>query len=337
LRDSLKMALKVILAVAIVTWLLKSGKLDFSLIAESFKVGYGWLFCLLFLVFQDAVSSIRWRWLLKVNSQAKFPFLDMVRVTWIGLFFNSFLPGAVTGDFIKLLYIRDLDPKMSKTYLVTSVLMDRILGLMGLLLILGVSSLIFYTEIIGLSPQMKNLVHFNLLLFVGALGFIVFLFAPRALQEKVLKLSALIPVLGSKIHKTLMSVWTIGDNKTVLFKCIFISMFLQATNFGAFYLISSPFYGTEVPFQYIITLIPIGFMAVAVPISPAGLGVGHVIFEKLFSFVGVDGGANFFNLYFVALVFINSFGFLPYIFGGRQHSLKEAEDFEDKEVVTENV
>ena len=42
MRDSLKMALKVILAVAIVTWLLKSGKLDFSLIAESFKVGYGW-------------------------------------------------------------------------------------------------------------------------------------------------------------------------------------------------------------------------------------------------------------------------------------------------------
>jgi hypothetical protein len=239
------------------------------------------------------------------------------------------LPGAVTGDFIKLLYVRDLDPKMSKTFLVTSVLMDRILGLMGLLVILGASSALFYNEIVGLSPQMKGLVHFNLLLFSGAIGFIGFLFAPRAIQEKVLNLSKLVPVLGEKIHKTLLSVWTIGDNKVVLFKCIALSVILQVINFSAFYLISSPFYGAEIPFKYIITFIPIGFMATAVPISPAGLGVGHVIFEKLFSFVGVAGGANFFNLYFVALVFVNSFGFLPYIFGGKQHSLKEAEKFEE--------
>ncbi|MCF8057708.1 MAG: flippase-like domain-containing protein [Bacteriovoracaceae bacterium] len=328
MRDSLKMVLKVILAVAIISWLLKSGKLDFSLINKSFEMGYGWLLCLAFLITQDCLSGIRWRWLLKVNSQAKFPFIDMIRVTWIGLFFNSFLPGAVTGDFIKLLYIRDLDPKMSKTYLVTSVLMDRILGLMGLLVILGIFSTIFYGEIVGLSGQMANLVHFNLLLFAGAIVFIGFLFAPRKLQDKVLKLSQLIPVLGNKIHNTLMSVWTIGDNKIVLFKCIALSMFLQAMNFGAFYLISSPFYGADIPFKYIVTLIPIGFMAVAIPISPAGLGVGHVIFDKLFSFVGIEGGANFFNLYFVAMVFINSFGFLPYIFGGRQHSLKEAEAFD---------
>ncbi len=328
MRDSLKMALKVILAVAIVTWLLKSGKLDFSLIGQSFQQGYGWLFCLILLVLQDMISAVRWKWLLKVNSDAKFPFLALIRVTWIGLFFNSFLPGAVTGDFIKLLYVRDLDPKISKTYLVTSVLMDRILGLMGLLVILGLASALYYNEIIILSPKMANLIHFNLLLFAGAIVFIGFLFSPRSFQEKILNLSQMVPVLGTKIHNTLMSVWIIGENKAVLFKCIALSVFLQTINFGAFYMISSPFYGAEIPFKYIITFIPIGFMATAVPISPAGLGVGHVIFDKLFSFVGVAGGANFFNLYFVALVFINSFGFLPYVFGGKQHSLKEAEDFE---------
>lgn len=328
MRDSVKMALKIILAVGIITWLLKSGKLDFSLIGESFDKGYGWLICIGLLIAQDVISMIRWRWLLKVESDADFPFLDMVRVTWIGLFFNSFLPGAVTGDFIKLLYVRDFDPKMSKTYLVTSVLMDRILGLMGLLVILGTSSAIFYSEIVGLSPQMKGLVHFNLLLFAGAVCFIIFLFAPRKFQEKILDLSKLVPVLGAKIHKTLLSVWAIGDNKLVLFKCIALSTLLQIINFSAFYMISSPFYGAEIPFKYIITFIPIGFMATAVPISPAGLGVGHVIFDKLFSFVGVAGGANFFNLYFVALVFINSFGFLPYVFGGKQHSLAEAESFD---------
>jgi len=327
LRDSVKITLKIILALGIIYWLLSSGKLDFSLINKSFSAGYGWLACITFLCIQDVLSGIRWRWLLQVNSKEEFPLKDMVRVTWIGLFFNSFLPGAVTGDFIKLLYIRDLDRSMSKTYLVTTVLMDRILGLMGLLIIMGTFSVIYYSEITGLSPQMAKLINFNLLLFAGAIGFIIFLFIPRRLQEKFLTLVEMIPILGKKIHKTLMSVWMIGDQKLVLFKCIALSVFLQSLAFFGFYLISSPFYTQEIPFQYIVTFIPIGFMATAIPISPAGLGVGHYIFEQLFAFVGVSGGANFFNLYFVALVFVNSFGILPYIFGGKHHSLKEAEDF----------
>ena len=329
MRNSIKLILKLALAFGIIAYLLKSGKLDFSLINKSFANGYNWLYCMLFLIAQDAISGIRWRWLLQLNSNAKFPFIDMVRVTWIGLFFNSFLPGAVTGDFIKLLYVKDLDPKMSKTYLVTSVLMDRILGLTGLLCILGLASLIFYTEITTLSPKMANLIHFNLLLFSGAIVFIIFLFIPRKFQKMVLDLSELVPVIGTKIHKTLAGVWLIGDNKLVLFKCILLSVVLQSMNFFAFYMVSSPFYSTDIPFQYIVTFIPIGFMAVAVPISPAGLGVGHVIFDKLFSMVGVEGGASFFNLYFLLLVFVNSFGFLPYVFNKQKHTLGEAEKFED--------
>ncbi len=329
LRDWLKMALKLGLAVTIVIWLLRSGKLDFSLINQSFREGYAWLFGLMILVFQDCISSFRWRWLLTANSNKKFPFQDMIRVTWIGLFFNSFLPGAVTGDFIKLLYIRDLDKDMSKTYLVTSVLLDRILGLIGLLIILGIGTLISYNEVVGLSPQMAGLIKFNLLLFAGALGFLVFLFAPRKFQETLLSLTNYIPIIGEKIHKTLESVWIIGDNKLVLFKCISTSIVLQLLNFGAFYVLSSPFYSTPLDIATLITIIPIGFMAVAVPISPAGLGVGHVIFDKLFGFVGIAGGANFFNLYFVALVFVNSFGIIPYLLSGKKHSLEEAEQFEE--------
>ena len=324
MHSTIKLILKLVFAFAIIGWLFKSGKLDFSLIQQSISNGYNWLFCILILIAQDAISGIRWRWLLMLNSKEEFPYPSMVKITWIGLFFNSFLPGAVTGDFIKLLYVKDLDPKMSKTYLVTSVLMDRILGLMGLLCIMGTASLIFYSELVTISKQMEYLLHINLLLFSGAIGVLTFLFAPQRLQQKLLNISELIPIIGKKVHKTLSSVWIIGQNKRVLLQCLLLSVVLQILNFAAFYVISSPFYTSEIPFKYIVTLIPIGFMFVAVPISPAGLGVGHVVFERLFSYVQVDGGASFFNLYFLALVFVNSFGFLPYIFGGKKHSLQEA-------------
>lgn len=330
MSNAIKTALKLIFSLAIIAWLVNSGKLDFTLISRSLSSGYNWLICFGLLVLQAFGSSIRWGWLLSLSASKKLKTLNVAKVNWIGLFFNSFLPGAVTGDLIKLVYARDLDPTISKTYLVTSVLVDRILGLIGLLSILGISSIYYYDEITVLSKQMENLIHFNLLLFSGAITFIVFLLIPRRLQEKFLQLSNYIPVIGPKVYKTLKSFWTIGDNKAVLIKCILISTVLQSIAFYGFYLISSPFYGKPIPFQYIVTFIPLGFMAVAIPISPAGLGVGHAAFEKLFSLVGIEGGANFFNLFFIILLLVNSMGFIPYILSSKKNSFKKASDLEEE-------
>jgi hypothetical protein len=255
----------------------------------------------------------------------------MLKLTWIGLFFNSFLPGAVTGDLIKLVYARDLDKDVSKTFLVTTVVMDRVLGLAALLSILGVSSIIYYSQLISLSPEMAKLIHFNLFLFLGAVSLIISLFLPEKFQEIILNLVKKVPLLGKKIEDTLTMAWTIGKNKRVVVKCLIISVALQLINFVAFYVISSPFYGAELPLPYVFTFIPIGFMAVAVPISPLGAGVGHYIFDSLFTFAGIKGGASFFNLFFICIVFVNLFGFLPYILSGKKHSLSETDQFEEAE------
>ena len=314
------MTFKVLFSLAIVTWLLKSGKLDFSLVSRSLSSGYTWLFCFFILASQSIGTSIRWRWLLLINSKEQMPILKTIKITWIGLFFNSFLPGAVTGDLIKLYYARELDPKMSKTYLVTSVLVDRVLGLVGLLCILGVSSLCYYSEMTGLSSQMTNLMHFNLLLFSGAISFLIFLFIPRRLQEKTLFLVDHLPVIGIKVRKTLSSFWIIGENKIILMKCVIFSVLLQAMSLYAFYIVSSPFYTHDIPYAYIITFIPLGFMATAIPISPAGLGIGHAAFDKLFSLAGLEGGASFFNLYFLILISVNFLGLFPYLLSKKRPS-----------------
>jgi len=323
LQSILKTSLKLLLAVAIIVWLSTSGKLDFSLIGRSFYSGYSWAFCFALLFIQAIGSSFRWRWLLHQNPDLeKITTLEAAKLTWIGLFFNSFLPGAVTGDLIKLLYVRDIAPKLSKTFLVTSVFVDRILGLIGLILILGSSSLIFYKDIIDLSPQMKGLLQFNFLLFFGAIVFITFLLIPRKTQELALNLVNKIPVIGQKVFKTLQSIWILGDNKKVLIKCILISSLLQSIAFYGFYLLTSPFYSQAIPFPYIVTFIPLGFMAVAIPISPAGLGVGHVAFDKLFLMVGIEGGASFFNLFFLVLLAVNALGVIPYLLSNKKNISK---------------
>ncbi len=329
MRNLIKLLLKLTLAVGIIYWLIQSGKLDFSLIGKSFSMGYEWLIAFFLIVFQAALGSVRWKLILEINSDQHFPHFQLLKVNWIGLFFNSFLPGAVTGDFIKLLYVKDIDPKMSKTYLVTTVFIDRILGLVGLLTLLGLSSAFFYSEIIEFGPKMEQLLHFNLLLFAGAITFIILLFAPKTLQNLVLDLCQKVPVIGEKIHHTISGVWLIGAQKKTLVKCLALSLILQAITIIAFYIISAPFYGKSVPLTFIASLVPTGFIAIAIPISPAGLGVGHYIFDLLFSFIHIEGGASFFNLFFLINVTVNSLGFFPYIFSGKKHSLQEAEELEE--------
>ena len=324
----IKNILKFCFAGAIIAWLLKSGKLDFTLITQSFQQGYYWLAALTIIALNALMSTYRWKILLEIKAGTKLPYLPCVKLTWIGLFFNSFLPGAVTGDFIKLLYAKDLNKELSKTFLITSVLMDRVIGLIGLLILVGIFSMISYSEVIQISPQISNLMVMNFLLFIGVVLFLVTLFLPTSIQNIFLNLSLKIPVLGDKVHHTLEQVWLIGKAKVAVIQCLFISFLCQFLNVLTLYVLAYQFIGDAVPLTHAFTFIPIGFIAVAIPIAPAGLGVGHVAFETLFGYFNIKGGASYFNLLFLLMIFVNLLGVFPYLFSGKKHTLAEASEFE---------
>ncbi len=324
----IKTLLKFCFAGAIITWLLRSGRLDFSLITKSFNEGYYWAISLCIIAFNAILSSYRWKILLEIKSGTKLAIRQCIKLTWIGLFFNSFLPGAVTGDFIKLLYAKELSKKFSKTFLITSVLMDRVLGLIGLFFLVGFFSITYYSKVISISPQMSHLMALNFLFFIGIIVFLITLFLPRKIQNTLLTLSLKTPFLGKKIHKTLEQVWLIGREKKSIITCIAMSIFSQFLNVVCFYLLAYQFIGDSLPLPYAFTFIPIGFLAVAIPISPAGLGVGHVAFETLFGYFNISNGASYFNLYFLLMIFTNLFGFFPYVLSHKKHTLAEANQFE---------
>lgn len=323
-----KMTLKFIFAIVIISYLFTSGKLDFSLVEKSLHNGYLPFLAFACLLVQVSLSVVRWRILLHTKSHSLLPLKKMFAISWIGLFFNTFLPGIVTGDILKLVYCRDLDKNLDKTFLVTSVLIDRIVGLVGLLSLMGVFTVLGYQELASISPKLSHVLHFNLLLFAGAIFVIVLLFLPSKIQSTFLNISATIPLVGARIKKTLEQVWIMGNSRKQISLTIGISFINQFLNVSAMYLLASPFFSKPIPLAHAFSFIPIGFVAVAIPISPAGAGVGHYIFDELFSYVGISGGASLFNLYFISYVSINLLGLFPYIFYGKRHSLHDAESFE---------
>ena len=96
-------------------------------------------------------------------------------------------------------------------------------------------------------------------------------------------------------------------------RAILISIVIQFLGAVIFYLLVSPQFETHLSLSMALSFIPLGFMAVALPISPAGLGVGHAAFQALFTFAGESNGANFFNMYFVVMLAFNLLGIIPWL------------------------
>ncbi len=327
----IKTLIKFLFAALLIGWLINSGKLDFSLVKRLIHESNNWIYAIMLIIVQINIASFRWRALLKTRSNASLPPFKLMSLNWIGQFFNTFLPGAVTGDLIKLVYARDLDKTLPKTFLVMTALIDRILGLVGLIFLTGVFTIINYQDMIALSPKMRTLLPFNALLFLGAIFFLISLFLPGKVQGSILILTKKIPLVGIKIASILEQVWSIGKSKSAVLFGVGLSCVLQFCSVFSFWLVTEPFLTIKVPIGQLLTFIPIGMISTAIPVSPAGLGVGHVIFEKLFKLVNIEGGASLFNLFFLLTVTTNLLGVIPYLLS-KKHTIKEADDFENSEV-----
>lgn len=101
------------------------------------------------------LAAFRWMVLL-VHVGVPLSYSVVVRLTFIGLFFNLFVPGGVGGDLIKMVYLRK-DAGENYAEAILTVLLDRILGLAGLLS-LAVLGLFLNQELLaGGSPEMRGM------------------------------------------------------------------------------------------------------------------------------------------------------------------------------------
>src|SRR5207253_1398783 len=101
------------LAAGLIYWLLQSGKLDFRLLARLQDHLLAVLSAVILSIVNFLLVSYRWRNILQARSTAHIPLMGVFRTNWIGQFFSSVLPGSVSGDLVKILYIQKYDPNFS--------------------------------------------------------------------------------------------------------------------------------------------------------------------------------------------------------------------------------
>ena len=107
LKTLIKTFLKLSVAFALIYWLLKSGKLDFKLLGELADNPWGVLTAILLALLNIWFISVRWSGILESRSSVHIPLRGLIRANWIGMFFSSVLPGSVTGDLVKIIYVQE--------------------------------------------------------------------------------------------------------------------------------------------------------------------------------------------------------------------------------------
>jgi len=91
---------------------------------------WGWALAALgAMMLQTPLGAVRWQLLLAVQD-IRITLLESLRLTYIGWFFNNWMPGATGGDFVKAYYIARQTHR--KTEAVTVVVLDRVIGLVAM-------------------------------------------------------------------------------------------------------------------------------------------------------------------------------------------------------------
>ena len=146
--------LKFAFAAAIVYYMVATGKLDLHQISRIAHKHLMIIKVLLIILAVYALVTIRWYYLL-IWQGIPATFVTTARINLIGLFFNSFMPGAFGGDLVKAYYVAK-ENKEHRTRAITTIFIDRILGFETLMLVAFLALILNY-KTISTNPQLKAL------------------------------------------------------------------------------------------------------------------------------------------------------------------------------------
>jgi hypothetical protein len=304
-------AAKIVLAAVLIGWLVRSGSLKFSALAVLFHPP--WLLALNCALFVTSISlnTARWRALLELCG-ARLGFFQAWRLQLLGAFLNTLIPGNVGGDIVKALAVARDNPNAQRHGILLVVLLERALGLAGLLALGG--TIVAFRVPMLVSRGLGSLAWTVCLLAAAVLGgLLVFTIVARRWGKQLSERFSGPSRLGKFIAKVIDAMILLSAQPTVLLRGLVYSIAMHGCSMAFFTILASHLSGGAVSYGDVATVFPLGLLTLLLPISPAGFGVGHVAFDRLFTMVGLEGGATIFNVFLIGQIVPGLLGVIPYL------------------------
>ena len=281
-RNVLVWSLKIFVSSGLLYVLLRQVDLA-RLVALARGASMPWLLLALVLYLVMVLVSA-WRWeLLLVAQHVRVGFGALTASFLVATFFNNFLPSNIGGDVIR---IRDTARQAgSKTLATTIVLVDRGIGLLGLVFVAAVGATLAARTSEAIGPLGPGL------LWAGLVAGIAVAAPVLLVPERVVAL--LKPLrrihqewVEERLARLTRALGRFREEPGALASCFVGAIAVQAVLVGFYVAIAAGFH-IAVPFAHLAILIPVSFIVQMLPISVNGLGVREYTFGLYFTQLGL--------------------------------------------------
>ncbi len=298
--------------VAIVVWLIGSGRLDLTVVSRALGSWPQLLLLLAILYLTVGITSWRWQILLRAQ-QIPMGWSECFSVSMIGLVLGLATPAGAGAEVARVYFVqRHAGRKIGGV--ISTVVLDRLIGLLSLLLLGGVTlamnrqlvlenvALLRRGGVVGVAMVA------GFAFLAGAIG----LSAPAS--SRLHRLAPRLPVLR-RFAAFADAVAAYRDVPLVIVVALLLSLFSQVVICASFGLILHVMGSGAMSVSTICAAVPVALIATMIPLTPASIGVGQIAFFTLFQLTsrrGIDG-ANAFTLYQCVYLVMSLTGLVFYL------------------------
>lgn len=265
-KTILSLALRIVISVfflGLLWWMVRG---DLPQIGGILRQADHKLMALATLIFLSTVPILARRFQLIYRAEnVRISLREAASLTLVGYFFNNFLPTSVGGDVVKVMCASRVTGEGMKS--VTTVMMDRILGLFTFVLIPSASLLFYLQEI---RNRTVPVIVYSLLA-VSILFF--FMLFNRSVARRFRFIERLLDRIGagSKFRRLYEGLHNFRNHKMIVAHALFLSLLGQSVSILVLFLFSRAL-GADAKAIYFFLLVPVVHLMSMLP-SINGLGI----------------------------------------------------------------
>jgi glycosyltransferase 2 family protein len=279
-KKTLIFLLKAIISISLLTFLLS--KIDWPKVTQS--LGSANIILLVVAISLNIIErfqlTYKWNLLIKVRG-IMVAFGRLFWINSIGSFLGLFLPSSLGTDVVRGYYL--VKNNSEKSVSISSVFVDRVLGMFSLLL-LGLVSVFFAGALIS----KYNIQTYIIVVFlIAVVSFYLFQKKQSAIVlEKFLKRLKHKKIIenGLKLHSSILDYKKYPKTLVISF---IITLMVQVTRVLTYYFVALSFNIHISPIYYFL-FVPIIMIVIMIPISLGGLGVKEGTFVAFFTLAGMS-------------------------------------------------
>ena len=312
--------LRTALGIALLAYLGLSGKIHWGAL---WGLARAWPVTLMaFLILWLVVTLMAWRLALLLKPLGfNLQLSSAVRLTLIGFFFSTFLPGSTGGDLVKFFYAARENPGR-RTEVATVILLDRAVGMFAVLL-LPLSFAPLFPKLLHSNRFLSSLLWLAALSAAAMLAGLLVCFSSRVSNSRLLLWIFQSLPGGTHLKRIVDTVRAFRHRVGTLIGTTLLALVINLLGTAVILLAGRATNPKGFAWGMVI-LIPLGSLATSLPVTPGGLGVGEAAFDALYRQAGLTGGGESLLGWRLLRLLIGVFGLVFYL-QGRRHFVPATE------------